>query len=128
MAMKRGPKPGKARGALLAGTGPVGLGDPPADLEGPGRELWLNAVAHLEATGRSQTVHRTALLIACRLVDTLPADAGLNRLDCCRRWLHELGLTPASAGRVVEAPKSNDEAKTGRARILSLIAGKTAGA
>ena len=64
--MKRGPKAGKANRAIPAGTAPVGLGDMPADLTGLGRQLWLDAVAHLEATDQAQTVHRTALILACR--------------------------------------------------------------
>jgi len=123
--MKRGPKPGRRRRAIPAGTAPVGLGEMPPELVGLGRQLWLDAVAHLEATDRAQTVHRTALLLACRLVEGLGADAGLNRIDACRRMLHELGLTPMTSGRgATEAPKSHDEPQTGRARILSLIAAK----
>ena len=59
--MKRGPKPGKALRTHTAPTVPEGLGEMPAELKGMGRELWLDAVAHLEATERAQTVHRTAL-------------------------------------------------------------------
>jgi hypothetical protein len=129
VSLKRGPKPGKARRAIPQGTAPCGLGDLPADLVGPGRQFWLDAVAHLEATGRAQTVHRTALVVVCRLVDSLDADAGLNRLDCVRRWLHELGLTPTTSGRgATEAPTTDGPPQTGRARILSLIARKKKGA
>ena len=124
--MKRGPKPGKALRTHTAPTVPEGLGEMPAELKGMGRQLWLDAVAHLEATERAQTVHRTALVVACRLVESLEGDAGLNRIDCCRRWLHELGLTPVTSGRGAEAPKKHDQPQTGRARILSLIAGKKA--
>lgn len=123
--MKRGPKTGKRTRTIPAGTAPVGLGEMPEDLVGLGRQLWLDAVAHLEATDRAQTVHRTTLVLACRLVEGMTADAGLNRFDACRRMLHELGLTPMTSGRgAMEAPRSYEEPETGRARILSLIAAK----
>ncbi len=109
--MQRGPKRGKAArvGSPPASEIPVGtLGDCPADLQGPGRELWLDAVAHLTAVGRSHRVFRHPLRIACRLVQSLEDDAGLNRLDACRRWLSEMGLTVASATKRPEGSSSGD--------------------
>ena len=57
-----------------------------------GRELWIDAVAHLRRRGGGRRcIGRRSRVV--RLVDTLEADAGLNRIDRCRRWLHELGFT-----------------------------------
>lgn len=124
--MQRGPKRGKAAraGSPPASEIPVGtLGDCPADLQGPGRELWADAVEHLTATGQSHRVFRHSLRIVCRLVQTLETDAGLNRLDACRRWLAEMGLTVASADPAAKGvPRDIARPKeTGRAKLLRLL-------
>jgi hypothetical protein len=121
---KRGPKLGKT------GTKPrrhvvEDLGECPADVVGVGRDLWADAVAYLEATGRAYRVYRHPLAMACRLVESCGTDAGINRMDAARRWLHELGLTPATGSGVTEGERGKDESN-GRARILALIARKTA--
>ena len=126
--MKRGPKPGKARAAtplVLRDD----LGEPPGSLGSLGSEFWIDAVAHMKATGRSSRVYRHPLLLVCQLLDGLRVeDAGVNKLDTCRRWLNELGLTPASSkGTTTEGTPTHGEAKTGKARLLQLIAGRAAG-
>lgn len=122
--MKRGPKAGRGSRSAEVVTTPSGLGDVPAELIGMGREFWLDAVAHLEATGRAHRVYRTPLRIAARLVDSLEADAGLNRIDACRRWLHEMGLT-ATTGKVsADGTTKTPAHEDGRAKLLRLIEGK----
>ena len=57
--MKRGPKPGRAHRRKPVGTLPSGLGDCPSELTGLGRDLWLDAVADLEAqAGRCACIGR----------------------------------------------------------------------
>jgi hypothetical protein len=97
-------------------------------LIGAGKELWEDAVQHLAATGRDARIYRHPLLLVCRLYESASSqeEIGVNKLDAVRRWLHELGLTPATAGAGAEAT-TNDTAQSGRARIFSLIDGKAAG-
>lgn len=122
--MKRGPKTGKANRTATPSATPSGLGDVPAELTGMGKEFWLDAVAHMEATGRAHRVYRTPLRIAARLVDSLEADAGLNRIDACRRWLHEMGLT-ATTGKVsADGTPHTPAQEDGRSKLLRLIEGK----
>src|SRR4051794_37908719 len=115
--MKRGPKTGKAARQKAGATAPTGLGGCPAELTGLGRGLWLDAVVHLEAAGRDFTAYRTALRVACRLVDGMEPDAGITKADAVRRWLSEMGLTPASAGKGHEHGSAEPQpAETGRAK------------
>jgi hypothetical protein len=119
--MKRGPKPGKTRPAPR----PIqeDLGAPPESLGPRGRELWVDAVAHLRASGKASRVYRHPLIVVCQLLDSVGQDGemGLNRIDSFRRWLHELGLTPA-AQTGIEWTTTHGTPTTGKARILDLIA------
>jgi hypothetical protein len=130
MSLKRGPKPGRAHRVNPPSLAPAGLGDCPAELDGLARELWTDAAAHLEQTGRGHRVYRTPLRIACRLVGSLEESAGLDRIDACRRWLAEMGLTVASAGKggashgIPESPTH----ETGRAKLFRLLDRKAQGA
>jgi hypothetical protein len=120
--VKRGPKTGKAargRRRLVEDMGP-----PPEGLGPEGQALWSDAIAHLKAEGKSARVYRHGLALLCRLVDA-PGELGLNRADACRRWLHELGLTPAAAGRDgAETGAPHGEETDGRAQILALVRGR----
>src|SRR6476620_8580641 len=103
---------------------PTGLGECPSTLTGLGRDLWLDAAAHLAATGQAAKVYRHPLSMICHVYEEAMAseEMGINRLEACRRWLHELGLTPATA--VVGASQTVDEdspAQTGRTRLLKLL-------
>lgn len=121
--MKRGPK-----GKAVTSRRPhvvEDLGECPADVVGAGRELWADAVAYLTAIGRAHRVYRHSLVLTCRLVGQCGADVGITRADAARRWLHELGLTPATAGASDEG--AGGEKETGRARILALINRRNAG-
>jgi hypothetical protein len=123
--MKRGPKTGRAARRHRGETPPIGLGDCPAELTGLGRDLWLDAAAHLKAAGRDFKAFRTALRVACRLVDGMEPDAGITKADACRRWLAEMGLTPASAGKGNEHGSAAQEpAETGRAKVFRILEGK----
>ena len=84
-------------------------------------------MAHLQATGRASRVYRHPLAMVCRLIEAgQHEEIGINRLEAIRRWLRELGLTPM-AGTTDAVPRhDHDEPKTGKARILSLIARKAA--
>src|SRR3954471_9069871 len=96
--MRRGPKVGKARAAAKR-VQRDDLGEPPATLRALGREFWIDATAHLKATGRASRVYRHPLLLVCQLLDSLRVDdaTGINKLDSVRGWMNELGLTPASS-------------------------------
>src|SRR5688500_1731899 len=122
--MQRGPKPGKARAARPRMVDAIG--DPPASLGPLGCEIWADAVAHLAATGRASRMYRHPLLILCELLVALRVDdapAGVQRLDTVRRWMNELGLTPASSkGTTTEGTPQHGEATTGKARLLELVA------
>lgn len=128
--MKRGPKTGRSARTNPGATLPSGLGDCPAELVGLGRELWGDAAAHLAAQGKDLRVYRTALRVACRLVDGLEPDAGITKADAVRRWLSEMGLTVASAGKGsgTHGDKENPAAETGRAKLFRLLDRKAASA
>ena len=93
-----------------------------------------------QSGGRSALVDEIAKSIAARvkqrdnpLKDFRPKGAmageeiGINRMEACRRWLHELGLTPASLGGSEQAFHEQPSPQTGRARILELIDRKANG-
>jgi hypothetical protein len=123
--MKRGPKPGKRQSAAPRAAS-ADLGECPPELVAAGRELWHDAAAYLEANGRANRVYRHPLRMLCLVFEqtTEAGEIGISRMEACRRWLHELGLTPASAKGMTEG--HGEEAQDGRARLLQLVARKAA--
>ena len=97
----------------------------PAELMGDGRELWIDAVAFLQANGRANRVYRHPLRLLCRAFEAaMTRDAaGTKALEATRRWLSELQLTPAASAK--GGTNSDSEAhETGPAKLLRLVSRK----
>jgi hypothetical protein len=96
-------------------------------LTGLARELWNDAAAHLKAMGRDARAYRHALAMVCRVyaASMTGDDIGINRLEACRRWLREMGLTPGAVLGAEEVPADGQQ-QGGRARILALLDRKEA--
>jgi hypothetical protein len=104
------------------------MGPLPAELTGPGRELWEDASAFLAANGRANRVYRHGLLLVCRAYQGAVerGESGTKSLEAVRRWMTELQLTPASSAKGGDL---SDDAKheEGPARLLRLVNDKRSG-
>jgi len=87
---------------------PVGGIDPPAWLDGFGKEHWRELAPILQAAGLLTEGDRAALAQLCDDYSTIRKDVEADKArDRYLRWLVEFGLTPSSRSRIkstVEAP------------------------